>query len=94
MNMNPSGLKERATFSIDPAVKEELERAVPKSKRSSFVEGAIANALREMAIQDALKAIREFKPYPLKGPGGVETLRQARAERTKELASRHSSTRK
>lgn len=88
--MNASGPKERATFSIDPAVKERLERTVPKSKRSSFVEDAIAEALKEAAIQDAVKAIREFKPYPLKGSGVVETLRQVRTERAEQLASRHS----
>jgi hypothetical protein len=92
--MNVTGPKERSTFSIDPAVKHELERAVPKSRRSSFVEDAIVRALKDAAIQDALMAIREFKPYPLQGPGVVETLRQVRTERTEQLASRHSSIRK
>ena len=92
--MNASGTKERMTFSIDASVKEQLERAVPKSKRSSFVEDLIAQALKEVAIQDALKAIREFKPYPLKGPGVVETLRQIRADRAEQLASRHPTAKK
>lgn len=92
--MNASGPKERVTFSIDANVKEQLERTVPKSKRSGFVEDLIAQALKEVAIQDALKAIREFKPYPLKGPGVVETLRQIRAERAEQLASRHSPVKK
>lgn len=94
MKMNASGPKERVTFSIDPSVKEQLERTVPKSKRSSFVEDLIAQALKDAAIQDALKAIREFKPYPLKGPGVVETLQQIRVERGEQLASRHAPVKK
>lgn len=92
--MNASGSKERATFSIDSTVKKQLERTVPKSKRSNFVEDAIVRALQDVAQQDALKAIREFRPYPPKGPGAVETLRQIREERDKQLASRHSPVRK
>lgn len=88
--MNASGPKERMTFSIDAGVKEQFERSVPKSRRSGFVEDLIARGLKEAAIKDALKAIREFKPYPLKGPGVVETLLQARKERTEQLTSRHS----
>ena len=76
--MNASGPKLRATFSIDSEIKGRLERVVPKTKRSSFVEEAIANALRELAKQQALKAVRDFKPYPLKGPSVVETLRRIR----------------
>ena len=76
--MNASGPKLRATFSIDSEIKGRLERVVPKGMRSSFVEQAIADALKELARQEALKAIRDFKPYPLKGPGVVETLRQIR----------------
>jgi hypothetical protein len=94
MKMNASGPKERVTFSIDANIKEQFERTVPKSKRSSFVEDLIAHAVKEAAIQDALKAIREFKPYPLKGPGVVETLRRSRAERAGQLASRHSPVKK
>ena len=76
--MNASGPKLRATFSIDSEIKGRLERVVPKGMRSSFVEQAIGDALKELARQEALKAIRDFKPYPLKGPGVVETLRQIR----------------
>ena len=87
--MGISGPKERATFTLDPAVKSKLESLVPRNERSRFVEDAIMTALGEAARQDALKAIREFKPYPLKGPNVVETLRQIRAERDEQLAVRH-----
>ncbi|MDQ6436981.1 hypothetical protein RB623_23265 [Mesorhizobium sp. LHD-90] len=87
--MNASGPKERATFSIARDVKRRLERSVPKSKRSGFVEDAIEQALRGVKKREALAAIRDFKPYPLKGPGAVETLREIRTRRDEELASRH-----
>jgi hypothetical protein len=87
--MGISGPKDRATFTLDPAVKDELEREIPKSERSGFVQGAIVGALKEVRRQKALKAIREFKRYPLKGPGVVETLREIRSERDEQLASRH-----
>jgi predicted phosphatase len=92
--MNAYGPKERMTFSIDVSVKDQLERTIPKSKRSRFVEAVIAKALNDAAALDALQAIREFKPYPLKGPGVVEALRQIRAERAEQLASRHSTAKK
>jgi benzoyl-CoA reductase/2-hydroxyglutaryl-CoA dehydratase subunit BcrC/BadD/HgdB len=87
--MNASGPKERATFSIASDVKRQLELTVPKTKRSSFVEDAIDRALRDVKKREALTAIRDFKPYPLKGPGVVETLREIRTQRDEELASRH-----
>ena len=87
--MNASGPKERATFSIDSDIKRRLELTVPKSKRSGFVEDAIDRALRDIKKREALTAIRDFKPYPLKGPGVVETLWEIRAQRDEELASRH-----
>jgi len=87
--MGASGPRERATFTLDPDIKDQLERQIPQSERSRFVETAIAKALRDLAKQDALNAIRGFKRFPLKGPGVVETLRQVRAERAEQLASRH-----
>jgi hypothetical protein len=87
--MGVAGPKDRATFTLDPAVKDELEREIPKSERSGFVQDAIVGALKEVRRQKALKTIREFRRYPLKGPGVVETLRQIRSERDEQLASRH-----
>jgi hypothetical protein len=87
--MGISGPKERATFTLDPAVREELEREIPSSERSGFVQEAIRDALKKIAKRRALKAIAEFKRYPLKGPDVVETLRQVRSERDEQLASRH-----
>lgn len=87
--MNASGPKERATFSISSNVKRQLELIVPKSRRSGFVEDAIDRALRDVKKREALTAIRDFKPYPVTGPGVVETLREMRKQRDDELSARH-----
>lgn len=89
--MGISEPKGRVTVTLDPAVKRKLESRVPKSERSRFVELAIAKALDKVAKDEAMAAIREFKRYPLKGPGVVETLREVRHERDEQLASRHKS---
>lgn len=78
--MNASGPKERATFSIDSGVKETLESQVPKSKRSRFVEEAIAKALRDAAKERALKMLREFKPVSTGGENSTDVLRRIRQE--------------
>jgi hypothetical protein len=91
--MSISEPKERVTVTLDPVIKKKLEKEVPKSERSRFVEAAIAKALDKMAKDEAIAAIRAFKRYPLKGPGVVETLREVRAERDEQLASRHKSRR-
>jgi hypothetical protein len=58
--MGIDGPKERATFSIDAAVKQTLEESVPKSQRSAFVERAISEALRSQAANRVLKTIDEM----------------------------------
>ena len=79
--MGASGLKQRATFTLDPGIKDQLERRVPQNERSHFVETAIATALKGLAKQDALNVIRRFKRFTLKGPGVVETcVKHARHE--------------
>ncbi|TPI35413.1 hypothetical protein FJW07_23405 [Mesorhizobium sp. B3-1-9] len=78
--MNASGPKERATFSIDSAVKETLENQVPKNKRSRFVEEAIAKALKDAAKERALKMIRELKPGSTGGESLTDVLRRIRQE--------------
>lgn len=54
--MGATGPKERATFSLDSETKKNLEKAVPKSERSQYVEKAIDRALRE----DARKQLSQF----------------------------------
>ena len=76
--MNASGPKERATFSIDSSIKEALESQVPKSKRSRFVEEAIAKALKDAAKERALKMIRDFKPVSTGGEDSTDVLRRIR----------------
>ena len=50
-------INERAAFEIAARVKEEHESAVPKSKRTQFVEQAIAAALLQEAKRKALVAL-------------------------------------
>ena len=43
--MNMSGPRERSTFTLAPNLRRRLEKMVPKSERSRFVERAIDEAL-------------------------------------------------
>jgi hypothetical protein len=49
--MGISTPKERATFSIAAEIKSRLEDEIPKSERSRFVEKAIDQALRAVAVK-------------------------------------------
>ncbi len=55
--------KERAAFTISKALKAELEDVVPASKRSRFVEQAIADALLRDARKRALDALDKLPSY-------------------------------
>ncbi len=81
--------KERAAFSINRSVKEALEKAVPKSKRSQFVEEAIAAALAGERRKAALDMLDNLPSYDAGGESVVETLRRVREERLQQLADRH-----
>jgi hypothetical protein len=83
------GPKQRATYSIDSAVKETLEAQVPKSARSAFVERAIADALREKAAKELLKELAKVAKLSTGGEDSVELLRRLRREREEYLVERH-----
>ena len=82
-------LKERATFSIDAAVKETLEQHIPKSKRSAFVEQAIAEALRLEAVKGLKQTLDSISGASKGGEDSVEILRRLRRNRENHLAERH-----
>ena len=83
--------KDRATFSIDPAVKQTLEERIPKSRRSAFVEEAIAEALRREAMERLSRTLDHLAATaPQGGEDSVELLRRLRRERTEQLTARHS----
>ena len=84
-------LKERATFSIDAAVKETLDRQIPKSKRSAFVEQAIAEALRLEAVKNLKETLDSISGSSKGGEDSVEILRRLRRNRENYLAERHGS---
>ncbi|MCD2174154.1 hypothetical protein [Rhizobium sp. C4] len=81
--------KERAAFTISKALKAELEDVVPASKRSRFVEQAIADALLREARKRALDALDTLPSYGTKGEDSVDVLRRIRQGRDSEIALRH-----
>lgn len=80
--------KERAAFTLSADIKAELERNVPKSKRSRFVERAIADALLQHAKRRALDAIKTAPAFPIGNQDSVEILGRIRAERAATLTDR------
>lgn len=71
--------RERATYSLDATIKRKLEKTIPASQRSRYVEKAIEAALRK----DALKEFSTFLDDLPKAAGGedsVEFLRRKRRE--------------
>jgi hypothetical protein len=81
------------TVSIDSAVKEELEERIPSSKRSGYVERAIADALKNDAVENLKETLGKFRAYSSGGEDSVEVLRRLRSERERYLAERHGPTR-
>lgn len=84
-------LKERAAFTLSAPLKAALEKSIPKSKRSQFVEKAIARALLSEAKQNAIDAIDNAPLYETNGEDSVEMLRNHRDERARIVASKHRS---
>jgi hypothetical protein len=70
-------------------VKDSLESRVPKSKRSAFVERAIADALRQEAVRDLKKTLDRIEGHSSGGEDSVEILRRLRREREDYLLERH-----
>lgn len=80
-------IRQRAAFTLSDAVKSELEARVPKSRRSRFVEEAIAKALMTGAREKALAALEALPTRPVRDAGSVEILRRIRDARSLQLAS-------
>jgi hypothetical protein len=78
--MGMSGPKERATFSIDRAVKEELDTRIAKNGRSSFVEKAIAEALRRQAVVEFQEFLDNIQGSSRGGEDSTDYLRRKRLE--------------
>ncbi|MEO4000757.1 hypothetical protein [Mesorhizobium sp. CAU 1732] len=81
--------KDRATFSIDSAVKQSLEDRVPKSRRSAFVEQAIADALRKEAVAHLKNTLDDIRASSVVGEDSVDLIRRLRDERGAYIAHRH-----
>lgn len=82
--------RERAAFTLSRSIKDELEDTIPASKRSQFVEQAIADALLKEARRRAVESLQTMKVYDPDGRDSVEVLRRIRRERADYIASRHS----
>jgi hypothetical protein len=80
--------KERAAFTISKSLKAELEDVVPASRRSEFVERAIADALLRDARKRALDALDALPTHDTRGKDSVEVLRRIRQERDAGLVKR------
>ena len=76
-----SEMKERAAFTLSHSVKAELEEQIPRSKRSQFVDRAIADALVGKAKQRALHAVESAPSHSTGGQDSTELLRRLRSER-------------
>lgn len=83
--MNMQNNKERAAFTLSPLIKAALEEAVPKSKRSQFVEKAIADALLRQAREAAIAAVKGMTLHAAAGEDSIDVLERARAARTRQL---------
>ncbi|MER8444521.1 hypothetical protein NKH52_15070 [Mesorhizobium sp. M1066] len=71
--------KERATFSIAAEIKNRLEDEVPKSERSRFVEKAIDQALRAVAVKRLKKMLDELpRESSVRGESTTDFLRLQR----------------
>ena len=81
--------KHRAAFTISKSLKDELEEVIPASKRSQFVERAIAEALLREAKRKALESLGNLPAYSTGGRDSVDVLRQIRSERGDYIMSRH-----
>lgn len=78
-------IKDRATFSIDRAIKETLEERIPKSRRSAFVESAIAEALRKDALERLSRTLDDIAGTARGGESSVELLRRLRDQRLRHI---------
>jgi hypothetical protein len=78
--MGISGPKDRATFSIARDIKSRLERLVPKSERSRFVEAALDKALQEIARERLKDMLDKLPRAAAKGESTTDFLRRKRLE--------------
>ena len=76
----------KKTYSFSEENIEQLEQLVPKSKRSRFLDSALARAIEEETKANALKALEAFKRIKTNGDSVTETLRQIRQNESSRLS--------
>lgn len=70
----------KRTISFSASTLERLDSAVPKSKRSRFIDEAVTEALLQVAKEQALEALANFPKIKSGDKDVVETLREIRAQ--------------
>lgn len=76
----------KKTYSFSEENIEQLEQLVPESKRSRFLDSALARAIEEETKANALKALEAFKRIKTNGDSVTETLRQIRQNESSRLS--------
>lgn len=75
----------KKTYSFSEENITQLEQLVPKSKRSRFLDSALARAIEEEVKISALKTLESFKRIKTEGDSVTETLRQIRQNEANRL---------
>ena len=78
----------KRTISFAEDTLENLEQLVPKSKRSSFVNSAVVDALRQVAKEKAVDVLENFVRVEAGGKPVVETLREIRQQESGRLVGK------
>lgn len=76
----------KRTFSFSDTNLELLEQLIPKSKRSRFVNMALANAIEQKTKELALSTLENFDRVPSFGKPVEDTLIELRQQESDRLA--------
>ncbi len=77
----------KRTFSFSKQNLDQLEQLVPKSKRSRFVDSALAKAIEQATKEKALEVLESFQRVESSGNSVVETLREIRQNESERLVN-------
>ena len=75
----------QTTVSFPETTFEELQRLIPESKRSDFINHVIIEALQQIAKERAIDALERAQIDEPIGDDSVETLRKIRQEESERL---------
>lgn len=75
----------KKTFSLPVDTMQSLEWLVPKSKRSRFVNRALAEAIKKLQKQKSIQEIENFQAMSTTGKPITDTLQEIRQNETSRL---------